>query len=157
MMSSISAVLRESAQTQEKAGEQMERLLNTARVESVFGKPVTQGEYTTIVAAEVNAIAGFGFGAGGGEGEGPPVAEAGKTDSVADVARVGSGSGAGSGGAGGGTAWSRPVAVIEIGPNGVRVEPIVDPTKIVLAFLTTFGAMFVFLSRMRRQAGKWGE
>ncbi len=156
-MSSISAMLRESEQAQAKAGEQLERLLSTARVESVFGKPVTQGEYTAIVAAEVTAAAGFGFGAGGGEEESPRDVE---TDTVAgesELASTGRSRGAGSGGGGGGTAWSRPVAAIEIGPNGVRVEPIVDPTKIVLAFLTTFGAMFVFLSRMRRQAGSWNE
>jgi hypothetical protein len=46
------------------------------------------------------------------------------------------------------------VAVIEVGPAGVRVEPIVDPTKIAIAFFTTFAAVFVAIGRVRRQALK---
>ena len=56
------------------------------------------------------------------------------------------------GGGGGGTATGRPVAVIEIGPSGVRVEPIVDPTKIAVAMFTTLGTMGVMLLKMVRQA-----
>jgi hypothetical protein len=44
------------------------------------------------------------------------------------------------------------MAVINIGPSGVRVEPVVDVTKIGLALFTTLGAMFMMLSRMRRAA-----
>jgi len=40
--------------------------------------------------------------------------------------------------------------VIEIGPRGVRVEPVIDPTKIALAFFTTLGAMAMMWSRMSR-------
>jgi len=44
------------------------------------------------------------------------------------------------------------VAAILIGPDGVRVEPIVDPTKIAIAFFTTIGAMFVSWRAIRKAA-----
>ncbi|NJN54907.1 MAG: hypothetical protein HC804_09210, partial [Anaerolineae bacterium] len=40
------------------------------------------------------------------------------------------------------------------GPEGVRVEPIVDATKIAIAFFTAFGAMWMALSKMRRAANR---
>lgn len=52
----------------------------------------------------------------------------------------------------GGGAMARPVAAIEIGPSGVRVEPIVDPTKISIAFFTATGSMFMMLLKMKRAA-----
>ena len=53
-------------------------------------------------------------------------------------------------GGGGGVSGSRPVAAISIGPEGVCVQPVVDVTKIALAFLTAFGAMFMMFGRMKR-------
>jgi hypothetical protein len=47
---------------------------------------------------------------------------------------------------------ARPVAIIEIGPNGARVEPVIDPTKIALAFLTMLLTVFSMGARMRRAA-----
>ena len=47
---------------------------------------------------------------------------------------------------------ARPVAVISIGPDGVHVEPVVDVTKIGLAFFTTLGAMALMFSKMSRNA-----
>ena len=53
------------------------------------------------------------------------------------------------GGTGGGTgARSRPVAVIEIGPNGVRVHPIEDRTAILVARLALAAAAVAILSRI---------
>jgi uncharacterized spore protein YtfJ len=92
---------------------------------AVFSKPVHSGEYTVITASELAIGLGAGFGSGAG---GDP-----------------SGGGAGGGGGGGGSALGRPVAVISIGPNGVHVEPVVDPTKIAIAFFTTLVAMFMAL------------
>jgi uncharacterized spore protein YtfJ len=63
------------------------------------------------------------------------------------------GTGFGGGGAGGGVSMGRPVATINIGPNGVQVQPVVDVTKIGLAFFTTIGAMLMMLGRMRRASG----
>jgi uncharacterized spore protein YtfJ len=80
---------------------------------------------------------GFGFGGGGSVS---PMGEG--SESVPNY---------GTGGGGGGAA-ARPVAAIEIGPQGVIVEPIIDVTKIVLAFFTALGAMAVMMVRMM-QAG----
>ena len=143
-MTQTMQLLKESVPNQEKANELMNHLAQAARPSAVYAEPVTQGEYTVITASEVTIGLGYGYGGGGGVGsegsqEGPP-------------AESGSGFGAGGGGGGGSTA--RPVAVIEIGPHGVRVEPVVDPTKIVLAFFTAFGSMFMMLSRMRKAAAE---
>ncbi|MDX1664606.1 MAG: hypothetical protein R3272_12495 [Candidatus Promineifilaceae bacterium] len=132
-------IIRQSVPDQAAANELLGKVAETARPAAVFGEPVTQGEYTAITAAEVSMGLGFGFGGGGGlEGEG----EGGGSQNV--------GMGGGGGGAGG--VMARPVAVIEIGPRGVRVEPIVDPTKIVLAFFTALGSMLMMRARMRRNA-----
>ncbi len=62
----------------------------------------------------------------------------------------GGGGGSGGGGGGGGSTLARPVAAISIGPDGVHVEPIVDPTKIAIAMFTAVGAIFMSLGKMRR-------
>ena len=77
---------------------EIERMLNT---KTVVGEPITVEGNTMIPLVSV----GFGFGAGGGEGT-----ESGKC----------SGTGGGTGGGGG----VKPVAVIIINQDGVRVEPI---------------------------------
>jgi hypothetical protein len=43
---------------------------------------------------------------------------------------------------------ARPVAVITIGPEGVQVEPVVDRTKIALAFFTLIGGIALALNKM---------
>jgi uncharacterized spore protein YtfJ len=105
----------------------------------VFSQPVTQGQYTVITASELTAGIGVGYGGGGGSGEMTPEGQQ-------------SGVGFGGGGGGGGGTLARPVAAIIIGPEGVRVDPIVDATKIAIAFFTAFGAMWMALSKMRRAA-----
>jgi uncharacterized spore protein YtfJ len=77
---------------------------------------------------------GFGLGSGGGS-QGAAEDENG---------------GSGSGGGGGGRVLARPVAAIILSPAGVRVEPIVDVTKIVLAVFTTLGFMIAMFTRMSR-------
>ena len=52
----------------------------------------------------------------------------------------------------GGFAQSRPVAVVIIDSNGVRVEPVVDVTKLGIAALTVLGSMLFFMGRMMRGA-----
>ena len=61
-----------------------------------------------------------------------------------------SGSGVGGGGGGGGAAAGRPVAVITIDQEGVRVEPVFDATKVALAFFTMLGSIFFMGSKMRK-------
>lgn len=136
--------IKESIPDQNAANELMGRLFDAARPEAVYGEPVTQGEYTVITASEISVGLGYGYGGGGGMGPGQAGEEG--------VPEAGEAVGYGSGGGGGGGSGARPVAVIEIGPNGVRVEPVVDPTKIVLAFFTAFGAMFMMLARMKQAA-----
>jgi uncharacterized spore protein YtfJ len=59
--------------------------------------------------------------------------------------------GKGSGGGGGGRILSRPVAVVIASPEGIRVEPVLDITKIALAGLTAMGFMVGMMFRMSRR------
>ncbi len=108
--------------------------LETAHVRRVFGEPIQVGDNLIIPAAEILAAYGYGFGGGYGE------------EGKAEVNR-----GGGGGGGGGGRTFSRPVAVIVASSEGVRVEPVIDRTKIALATLTAAGFMAGMLVRMMRQ------
>ncbi len=81
-----------------KAIGEIERMLNT---KTVVGDPITLDGKTLIPLISV----GFGFGVGAGEGHDP---------------KKGVGSGGGTGGGGG----VKPVAVVIVDKDGVRVEPI---------------------------------
>lgn len=85
---------------------EIERLLNT---KTVVGDPITIEGNTLIPLISV----GFGFGVGGGEGTDP---------------KKGAGAGGGTGGGGG----VKPVALIIINKDGVRVESIKGGTASVL-------------------------
>lgn len=134
----------ETLTSQEKATELMEKLIAVGRADSAFSQPVESGEYKVITAASVSV--GMGYGYGGGAGGNGPAKDAKPDDSDAPSATTG----VGFGGGGGGASTSRPVAAIEIGPEGVRVEPIVDVTKIGLALFTTLISMFTLLGKARR-------
>ena len=90
----------------DKAVGEIERMLNT---KTVVGEPITIEDNTLIPLINV----GFGFGVGGGEGSEP---------------QKGSGHGGGTGGGGG----VKPVALIVVNNDGVRVEPIKSGTASVL-------------------------
>ena len=143
-MSKMLEFIAESVPNQETANELMLKLYDVSDPKAVYSPPLEVGEFTVITAAEVSVGLGFGFGGGGSLGE----------EVVSDEENEESGEAQsvdfGSGGGGGGGAVARPVAVIEIGPNGVRVEPIVDPTKIAVAFFTTLLGIFAMGSKMRR-------
>jgi len=81
-----------------RAIDEIERMLNT---KTVVGEPITIDGNTLIPLVSV----GFGFGVGGGEGNDP---------------KKGAGSGGGTG-AGGGV---KPVALVIINKDGVRVESV---------------------------------
>ncbi len=136
-----------AVKNQEQGQELMEKLIAVAQPDAVYSQPITSGEYTVINASEVSVGMGFGYGIGGGtaseatEGETPGQ---GKSESTGEEA-----GGVGGGGGGGGFSMGRPVAVISIGPAGVRVEPVRDVTKVLLALLTVAGSMLMMLSRMR--------
>jgi len=116
----------------------MDKFLDAARVEAVYGEPVAYEDHLIIPTAEVLSLVGFGMGSGSGTGPNPENPGAGMTG------------GEGAGGGGGGRVLSRPVAVIIAAPEGVRVEPVVDVTKIGLAALTAAGFMFGMWLRMMR-------
>jgi uncharacterized spore protein YtfJ len=86
----------------DKAVGEIERMLNT---KTVVGEPIMIEGNTLIPLVSV----GFGFGVGGGQGSEP---------------KKGSGQGGGTGGGGG----VKPVALIIINADGVRVEPIKSGT-----------------------------
>ncbi len=85
---------------------EIERMLNT---KTVVGEPIKIESTTLIPLISV----GFGFGVGGGEGAEP---------------EKGSGQGGGTGGGGG----VKPVALVIVDDNQVRVEPIKSGTASVL-------------------------
>jgi uncharacterized spore protein YtfJ len=125
----------------------MERLTDVARPSAVYGDPVTVDEHTVITAAEVTVRLGYGYGSGGTEPESSPAEgseKAGKEE--------GAPGGYGGGGGGGGGTGARPVAVIHISKDGVSVEPIVDVTKLALAFFTVLGSIFVMGAKIRQAA-----
>lgn len=136
--------ISEAIPDQRTANALMEKLFEVTKPDAVFSPPVEAGEYKVITASEVTAGLGYGYGGGGGFGD---------DEELDDDPAPATGGGFGAGGGGGGSALARPVAAIEIGPNGVLVEPIVDPTKIALAFLTTLLGMFTLISKMRRAGG----
>lgn len=149
----LSAMVEKStAAAVEPVERTMERYLEVASVKSVYDSPVKHGETMIIPAAEVLGALGFGLGAGMGVGEFPDKKdeEEGKAAEDQGKPAESSGSGGGGGGGGGGYVMARPVAVIVSGPDGVRVEPVVDSTKIALAFFTALGFMFSMALRMRR-------
>ena len=147
MSEKFDKVVVTTTQNQERAAEVVEKLFDVTQPSSVYGEPITAGDLTLITASEVSVGMGFGSGIGGGEGRGGPRRQEGEAQSETE----GEGVGLGGGGGGGGAANARPVAVLSVGPKGVMVEPVVDPTKIAIAFFTTLGSMFFMLSRMRRR------
>jgi uncharacterized spore protein YtfJ len=74
----------------------------------VFAEPIHVGERVIIPAAAIDITGGFGFG----------------MDMVSE-----------GGGGGGGRSQGRPVAIIEAGPDGVRIRPVVDFTRVALTLL----------------------
>jgi uncharacterized spore protein YtfJ len=80
----------------------LERLMSLS-ADRVFAEPVRIGDRVVIPAASIEFSGGFGFG-GDGNSNG--------------------------GGGGGGHQAGRPVAIIEAGPDGVRVKPVIDFTRV---------------------------
>ena len=127
-----------SVRSIDEASRLVGRLFDVARTDAVYSEPQTHGDTTIIVASELTVGMGVGF--GGGEGGSPD-----------------EGSGSGGGGGGGGYALGRPVAVISMGAHGVQVQPVFDLTKVAIAALTAFGAMFIAYRRMSRAAKEIAE
>jgi uncharacterized spore protein YtfJ len=99
-----------------------------ANVNAVFGKPVTTENRTVIPVAEI----GYGFGMGFGQG---PAAEEETEEET------------GEGGGGGGGVKARPLAIVEMTPEGTWVKPIVDEQKVTLAGVMLSGWVVFCLAR----------
>lgn len=85
----------------------LDRLMSVS-ADRVFAEPVRIGDRVVIPAASIEFSGGFGFG--------------GDTNSNG-------------GGGGGGHQAGRPVAIIEAGPEGVRVKPVIDFTRVGLTLV----------------------
>lgn len=150
MSQDFGGIVVSTLESQEDATGLIEKLFEVAQPSAVFAEPVTVGDHTVITASEVKVGMGYGYGAGGG------VEAAGVDEEIMDASleeeesAEEAQSGFGAGGGGGGVSGSRPVAAISIGPEGVCVQPVVDVTKIALAFATALGAMFMMAGRMKR-------
>lgn len=127
----------------EQVSQTMKAFIETARADNAFGQPVEHEGQLIIPASEVMVVQGFGLGYGSGtdEGDGP---------------EEGASSGEGGGGGGGGRTLSRPVAVIVASKDQVRVEPIIDITKLGVTLLTALGAMALASSKMLKRAKDLG-
>jgi uncharacterized spore protein YtfJ len=99
--------------------------LTDVGAERIFRDPVHVGDRVVITAAALDIAGGMGFGSGGDN----------------------EGNGGGGGGAGGRTE-GRPVAAIEVGPDGVRIRPIVDVTRIGITMLV--GAFAIWRASKRK-------
>jgi len=107
---------------------QIERVLSS---KTVVGEPITVGETTLIPLLSM----GFGFGAAGGAGKG-------------DAKQGNEGLKGGTGGAGG----MRPIAIIVIDKDGVRIEPIKSSVAAAIEKLSDKVPGVV-----EKIADKWGE
>ena len=106
-------------------------LREKANVNAVFGEPVTAEGRIIIPVAKVAYC--FGMEVGHETVAGGETAE----EDTEDVGGSG----------GGGAVLARPLAVIEVTPEGTRVEPIVDEQKVTLAATLLTGWVVICLAR----------
>ena len=116
----------------------LENFLAAADVETVYKEPIEHGDVLIIPTAEVVAFMGFGVMHGENNTEGEN-----------------QGRGSGTGGGGVGKVFARPVATVVASPEGVRIEPVIDLTKIALAGLTTAAFMFGMLARINKMTKRF--
>ncbi|MBN1872910.1 MAG: hypothetical protein JXA33_01665 [Anaerolineae bacterium] len=135
--------------------DKLDTVIQQANVDAVFGKPEQIGERVLIPVAEVVYGLGAGMGsASAGESPAPsddevccetpesPEEVAGTECECPKTPAMGGG-----GGAGGRT---RPLAYIEVGPEGVKVQSIVDEQKIALAGIALSFWLFGWLGLVLR-------
>lgn len=131
-----------SRKNQDQSLQLLSKLLDAARPEAVYSNPVNTGETKVFTASEISVGLGYGHGLG----EGPQFV----TNLDVEGEETSGGEGMGTGGGGGGGAGARPVAVITITGDQVRVTPIFDVTKIALAFFTMLGSIFFLGTQVRK-------
>ena len=130
-------------QTLDDINSTMESFLETASVDRVYGAPIEVGSTVIIPTAENLVIMGFGAGSGYGSADF-------ENDEEDSPPGEGTGEGGGGGGGGGGRTLSRPVAIVIASPEGVRVEPVADRTKVIMAAITAAGFVAGMFLRMSR-------
>ena len=105
----------------------LEQIFDEVTAEKVFETLERSEEMVVIGASVIERAGGFGFGAGEG------------VDSAGEPGR-------GGGGGGGGWGQARPVAVIEVTADGVKVWPVLDWTKLGLVLVGVLATVW----RVRR-------
>ena len=126
------APLLPSLPTFELAANVWDRLVVSAQVGLAYGEPRVVGDRTII---PIGAV-GYGFGWGGGGGT--------ALDKAGNPAT-------GSGGGGGGAVGVQPFALLEISGDRVRLRPVLDWTRIIVALIVTVGPFVLprLLGRLR--------
>lgn len=105
-------------------------LTSAIGVETVFGDPIQAGDRVIIPVAETSMGGGLGFGQGPADGR--------PRRRIFELVA----GGAGGGGGGGGGASTRPVAVVIVGPEEVKVQPIVDAGKLAITSLASMAGLW---------------
>ena len=113
---------------------QIDDLREHASVDSVYGQPVEAEGRTIIPVASIR----YNFGLGSREGQGQPPEGGPPKDGPQAGARHGRI---------GGGAQARPIAVIEITPEGANVEGVVDEQLVVLAGMAFVAWMVFWIAR----------
>jgi hypothetical protein len=112
--------------------EQVSRALERAGSgEGAVGPATVVGDRTVIPLIETFASGGFGGGSG--------------------VGIDGGSEGSGGGGGGGGLGRSRTIAVADVGPEGVKIRPVIDITGLALPAVSAIAALLVGGRRRRRR------
>lgn len=106
-------------------------LERAASGEGVVGPATTVGDCAVVPLLETYAAGGFGGGSGTGVDDGS--------------------TGGGGGGGGGGVGRSRAVAVAIVGPEGVKLRPVVDVTGLALPAASAVAALLLRGSMRRRR------
>ena len=146
MIDTFGRLVADPQAARDMSEEFLEKIFGAAQPGTVFSAPVVSGNYTIITASEVTAAGGFGFGYGSGSVPGSAT----RAGEAGPVATNQDGAGSGGGGGGGGGSSGRPVAAIVVGPDGVKIEPVIDVTKIGLAAIGAWLSIALLLLRRSR-------
>jgi uncharacterized spore protein YtfJ len=123
----------------QKLLEALADLREKADVDACFGEPVTIEGRTVIPVAKVT----YGFAMGIGRAAAAEEETAGESEGQAAEAA----DGGGNSGAGGGAMLAQPFAVVEVTPEGTRVQAIIDEQKVTLAAGLLAGWAVFWLAR----------
>ncbi len=113
-----------------------------ANWKTVFGDVIEVNGRRLIPVASVQ----YGFGMGGGQGTSPRTGSRAKSSSKDDTASLGSGGG------GGGGVRIEPIALIDVTDGRLKVEPIINVTRVAVIALLVAGWSMFWLLRARQAA-----